>query len=119
MKVFCPVFLGLFLITCTATKIAKSLPAETAKEELLQLILAVSVDYQWYSAKAKVYIETPELQGGGRMNIRMIKDSLIWFNFKKMSIEGARGLVTPNEFTLIYRQEKRYEQGKFHELLEN
>lgn len=107
------------LLSCKSKKILSAITEDSAVEKLTAALSKVSVDYNWYSAKAKVRIETPEMKGGGRMNIRMIKDSLIWFNFKKISIEGARGLVTPDTFTMIYRQEKMYEKGNLQDLLDH
>ena len=90
---------------------------DNPKLELYNRISQNKLDFHWYSAKAKVRMETDRINGGGRMNIRMVSDSIIWFNFKKVSIEGARCLITPETFTILYRQEKKYENGRLSELL--
>ncbi len=107
---------SLFSISCAATKSTVS-RIKDAEQTLLNIVKESSLDYSWYSAKAKVRIESSELKGGGKMNIRMRRDSIIWFNFKKVSIEGARARITPTEYTLIYRTEKAYEKGSFESLI--
>jgi hypothetical protein len=110
---------GLVLIIFNSCKSSRVVFTElkNPEEVLFQRLQESSLAFDWFSAKAKVRLESNETIGGGRMNIRMKKDSIIWFNFKKVSIEGARGLISPYEFTLIYRTEKKYEAGKLSELL--
>ena len=74
--------------------------------------------YHWFSAKAKIKFEGEELRVGGRSNIRMISDSLIWMNFKKVSIEGSRALMTRDSFWIVYRFDDLYESGSFDELMD-
>lgn len=74
-------------------------------------------DYTWFSAKAKVKFEGESTSIGGRATIRMIKDSLIWMNFKKLSIEGSRILITRDSFWIAYRLDNLYESGTLQELL--
>ena len=102
----------LFLYSCKS-KISLLGEINNPTTILFNQISNESLDYQWFSTKAKVRLESSQSSGGGRMNIRIIRDSLIWFNFKKVSIEGARGLINPETFSIIYRNEKKYEVGDF------
>jgi len=90
-----------------------------ARDTLIQIIERGDVSFDHYSCKAKVRVESEALSGGGKMNIRMKKDSIIWFNFKKVSIEGARGLITPEEYSILYRTEKQYEQGSLEDMADH
>ncbi|MEE9374022.1 MAG: DUF4292 domain-containing protein [Saprospiraceae bacterium] len=105
------------LISSCKTPAATSTTALNSPEIVLfKKIEAASLDYKWFAAKAKVTIESENLSGRGRMNIRMKKDSLVWFNFKKISIEGLRGIINPQGFTLLYRTKNIFEKGKLHDL---
>lgn len=110
--------LMLFLSSCASKKIVLPTP-EDPTVTLFSKVKDSSKEYKWYSAKAKVRLESSELSGGGKMNIRMVRDSIIWFNFKKVSIEGARALITPDTFSIIYRTEKTYEIGSLTQLLDH
>ena len=109
--------IGLFF-SCKSKKVIRFDSDQTAKEALMERINDISIDYTWYSAKARIHLETSDMSGGGRMNIRMIRDSLVWFNFKKLSVEGARGLIQPDTFCIVYRLEKMYEKGDLKELFD-
>lgn len=102
------------LASCKSSSVLSNLP--NAEEVLYQKLYASALQFDWFSAKAKVRMESSQINGGGRMNIRMKKDSIIWFNFKKVSIEGARGIISPHQFTIIYRTEKKYERGALNQL---
>lgn len=87
-------------------------------EEILDGMQSAQRDYTWFSAKAKIKFEGEEMRLGGRSNIRMIKDSLIWMNFKKLSIEGSRALIRQDSFWIIYRLDDLYESGTYQELMD-
>lgn len=85
---------------------------------VLEGIASHQKEYTFFSAKGRVRFNGSEFKIGGRCNIRMIKDSLIWMNFKKVSIEGARVLITQDSFKIIYSYENYYEIGTFQAFLE-
>lgn len=85
--------------------------------ELLTGMESQQRDYHFFSAKARVKYVGDDMRGSGKANVRMIKDSLIWMNFKKLSIEGARTLIRPDSFYIVYRLEDMYESGTFEELM--
>ena len=87
-------------------------------EELLEGVKSHEQQYTFFSAKGRVKYNGDEFRMGGRCNILMIKDSLIWMNFKKLSIEGARVLITQDSFKIKYSYENCYEIGTLEEFLE-
>jgi hypothetical protein len=110
-------FFSLLILSCSSNKgFIKAKKATLS--EVLELMEVNKRQYVWFSAKAKVKVDGPEGSIGGRANIRMIKDSLIWMNFKKMSIEGSRALMTRDTFFIVYRLDDMYETGTLDELLD-
>lgn len=111
-------FLLLFVITaCTTSKKIKPVPFRNLNEVLTGLHQN-QIKYQYFSAKARIKYNGEESKAGGRSNIRMIKDSLIWMNFKKMSVEGARTLIRPDSCWVLYRFDDIYESGTTREFLD-
>jgi len=103
--------------SCKSTeKLAKV--KKTSLNELLESLDSNTHEYEYFSAKAKLKYNGPELNVSGRSNIRMIKDSLTWMNFKKVSIEGSRALMTQDSFWILYRFDDIYESGSFDELMD-
>ena len=66
------------------------------------------IDAEWLSTRASVKFTSSEEIRSFTSYIRLKKDSLIWMNFKKSSIEAARILITPDSFFLINRLDKAY-----------
>ena len=87
-------------------------------DEVLDGLKQQRVEYEFFSAKARIKFNGEDSKVGGRSNIRMIKDSLIWMNFKKLSIEGARTLITPDSCWVLYRFDDIYESGTTQEFLD-
>lgn len=105
------------LLSCSSKKVIK----KVKKVELPVLLMEMeenAPDYTWFSAKARVKFEGEEFRMTGRCNVRMIKDSLIWMNFKKLSVEGSRVLITQDSFWIVYRLDNLYESGTLDELME-
>jgi len=71
------------------------------------------IDYEWFSAKTKVNIETEDQKVALVSDIRIRKDSVIWMTFKKIGIEGARVQVTPESFQIINHLERNYREEPF------
>ena len=103
--------------SCKSTEKVSKLK-KTNLNELLERLESNTREYEYFSAKAKLKYNGPELNVSGRSNIRMIKDSLTWMNFKKVSIEGSRALMTQDSFWILYRFDDIYEAGSFDELMD-
>ena len=67
--------------SCKSTEKVSKLK-KTNLNELLERLESNTREYEYFSAKAKLKYSGPELNVSGRSNIRMIKDSLTWMNFK-------------------------------------
>lgn len=74
----------------------------------MKKLLDNAVDANWLGARAKISYD--DEYGGETFsaNIRLRKDSVIWMNFKKFSIEGARVLITPDSIFVIDRINGQY-----------
>ncbi len=66
------------------------------------------VDVEWLSAKARIGYSGEDRSFKVTANIRLRKDSVLWMNFKKLSVEVARVLITPDSIYLIDRHNKQY-----------
>ena len=66
------------------------------------------VDVEWLTAKARINYRDEEQSMKVSTSIRLRKDSILWMNFKKLSIEGARVLITPDSIYLMDRIHKEY-----------
>ena len=100
----------------TTNELSQAQPADL--QEVLDGLANLKKDYTWFTASARVRFQNSESRMGGRCNIRMIKDSLIWMNFKKLSIEASRILLTRDSFWIKYPLDKMYEAGPLNELLD-
>ncbi len=109
-------FLGLILLA-SACKSSSSLLSPDHKElklkkrsarYLVKKLQAEELDVEWLSAKARIGYEDNDRSFKVTANIRMCKDSIIWMNFKKFSVEVARVLITPDSIYLIDRHNKEY-----------
>lgn len=71
------------------------------------------VNAEWLGAKAKISYHDEYGGESFSANIRLRKDSLIWMNFKKFSLEGARALITPDSIYVIDRLNSQYSIQSF------
>ena len=95
---------------CRSSKVMTTHAPDLSLSEVLDtLIQKRPVYHDFYYAKAKVKYNGEESRIGGRAILMMIPDSLIWMNFKKLSVEGARILISPEQAQVLYRQDDLYE----------
>lgn len=81
---------------------------ERSSAYLLRKLNNNQIKADWLSARARVTFSSPEETRHFTSYIRLQRDSLIWMNFKKNSIEAARVLITPDSFFLINRLDNEY-----------
>jgi hypothetical protein len=104
----------LALSSCTALRRAHGDAAKPKSEKaLMKGLLENSVNADWLGAKAKISYNDEYGGESFSANIRMRKDSAIWMNFKKFSIEGARVLLTPDSIFVIDRINNEYTAKPF------
>lgn len=66
------------------------------------------IDFQYLSTRAKIKYKSPNEKSKATANIRIKKDSLIWFTLSNgVGIEGARGKITQDSVILMDRINKK------------
>lgn len=75
---------------------------------LLRQLSKNRVEAEWLSAKARATYKDDERTEKFNINFRYRKDSIIWLNVKKATVEAARIQITPDSFFLIDRLNKEY-----------
>jgi hypothetical protein len=104
--------LGMVTLLAVGCKTAGNVAGGPLKKRsarfLMKQLVEQQVEAEWFSAKAKISYadayETVKLSA----NIRMRKDSLIWMNFKKLSVEAVRMQITPDSIYIIDRLNNQY-----------
>lgn len=104
----CFIILSFLLTACKTTQSVSTVAPRQAKEVLDSLNIRY-IEYSFFTASARMKYNGEESKIGGRMKIIMQPDSLVWMNFKKFSIEGARVLIRADSVKILYRQEDVYE----------
>lgn len=99
------------------TSIANRTAPLRTKSDMLSALVAHNVDFDWWSGEGKISISSPEESGSGKTYLRMRKDSLVWMVGKKMSLEGVRLHMTPEEVVIKYPIEKVYQRAHLDHLL--
>ncbi len=80
---------------------------------LMQHLLESQVHANWFAGKAKITYADEYNRESFSTNIRIRKDSIIWMNFKKFSLEGARVLIRPDSIFVIDRINGQYAAKSF------
>jgi hypothetical protein len=103
----------LLLILASSCKVfrpattSEALPERNAKF-LLKKLVQQQVDADWFSARVKIDFQDDLLSLGATSQLRMRKDSAIWINLRKLSIEAGRALIRPDSFFVIDRINRQY-----------
>lgn len=109
--------LTLLMMSCKSKKVTNSPHdfRERTTEDLAEAIEKHNVDYEWFSAKAKIDFKSSYESGRGNSQVRIRKDSLIWMNFKKFGLTMARMQITPDSIYIMYPFDNYYERGTIEE----
>jgi hypothetical protein len=67
-------------------------------------------EYRWYTGKARLRASLPDTRVSATVNLRMVRDSLIWATVHKLGIEVARVLITPDSIVVVDRVNREYSQ---------
>lgn len=102
--------LGVLLGSCKAKKITSD--KMKSEKELQQALDLHNYDFDWFSAKGKLKYKNVYESGKATINVRMKKDSIIWLNITKFSIEIARVKMTPDSVYVVYRWERLYTRDR-------
>ncbi|MEM9821084.1 MAG: DUF4292 domain-containing protein [Bacteroidota bacterium] len=116
-KYLFPVFLLSILMfgACKSTKplVQVGELADKSSDTLVQFLVDRHIDVEWLSAKAKISFKDNSQSRKATANIRLRKDSVLWMNVKKLGIEAARILITPDSIYIVDRIHKEYAIGDF------
>lgn len=102
--------LGALLGSCKTNKITSD--KMKSEKELQHALDMHNQDFEWFSANGKIKFKNADESNWAKINVRMKKDSIIWLNIKRFSIELARVKMTPDSVYVVYRMERIYQQGK-------
>jgi hypothetical protein len=75
-------------------------------------------DYTWYTGKARVKASTPDSRMSATVNLRILKDSVIWATIDKLGFEVARIFITPDSVFVVDRLNKEYTRTSLAAFLE-
>jgi len=102
-------FLTISLSSCKTARNAKAVKIKNKSSKyILKKLADQRFEADWFSAKLRItYIDDYQTRKF-TANIRMRKDSIIWMNVKKLSVEAARIKITPDSIYAIDRLNKEY-----------
>jgi len=102
--------LPLLILSCKTIKKGEDFELKKTKSEkfLLKKMIENQVDAESLAAKAKVTVRDESGVTKFTANFRWLKDSLIWMNFKKVSVEAARVQITADSIVILDRMNKKY-----------
>lgn len=108
----------LLLAGCKRPPVRSDRPAtdstETAKTPDFNV---EEIDFRYLTAKSKLSFKSNEQDiKNASVNIRMRKDSLIWFTVGQLGITGARGLITRDSVRIVNILQREVYQYSFAEL---
>ncbi len=83
---------------------------ERSEDDLVKAVTKHNVAFDWFSCKAKINFESSYESGRVTANVRIKRDSIIWMNFKKFGITGARMQIRPDSIYVVYPFENYYEK---------
>ena len=102
----------ILLISSMGCKAGKKAGKTTLKPKssnyLLKRIVKNDYEPEWVVAKGKLSFKDEYQSFRGSFNLRIRKDSVIWLNIKKLSIEGARIQINQDSVFAIDRMNKQY-----------
>ncbi len=79
-----------------------------SKTYVLKALQSHQIETPIFNAKAKIKYDDGEQKIAFTSNLRMVRDSFIWFNGSILGFEGARILIRPDSIFVINRLERSY-----------
>lgn len=94
---------------CTGSKkIAKPDPVDNTAIEAFDLVKGNALEFDQFNVKADLDIKSSMFSGGAKLQLRMVKDSALWFSVNKFGVEVARGLITVDSIQAVERLQRTY-----------
>ncbi len=109
-----------FLTACksTPTRVIRNYPVKSSSE-LVALIENSQLQFEHFSAKASVDVQTPDQSNSFRATLRIRRDSALWVSVSPaMGIEVFRLLCTQDSVLYIDKLKKEYFRGTYNKLNE-
>lgn len=69
--------------------------------------------FQYYSGKARLKARTPDARMSATLNLRIVRDSVVWATIDKLGFEVARVLIRPDSVFIVDRLNKEYSVNAF------
>jgi hypothetical protein len=101
-----------------AGSIIMDTPATPEMEIMLRKVMDTQVNYTWFSATGQGKVDWDGQRLSAKVNVRILRDSVIWVQIQKLGFEVGRMMVTPDSAFFINRFERTYAVGRTEDLLE-
>lgn len=106
--------ISLFLMNCKSRK--KVIDPVNVSQQKIDEIWNSNVDFDFLSIRSKANIESPTINIGFTLNVKMKKDSILWLSAGIMGFEGYRMLITTDSVKMLDKQNKKYYEYSILEL---
>jgi len=80
------------------------------------MVTPIRVNVETLEGDGTARIDTKDENLSFSFKLRMIKDSVIWFQLKKLGLEGVRAMATPTRLVYIDRLHRTYTSKEWSEL---
>ena len=108
-KIICAMFLLLILSSCVSSRSTYSTLPILSRDQLLANLSQQEENCNTLRSSLKAHIKFPEKKLNLSMEMRLIKDSILWISVRPLfGIEVARILYKPNQIIIIDRINKCY-----------
>jgi hypothetical protein len=84
---------------------------------MMNKVKATQLPYKWFAASGTGKIDWDGQRLSGRINVRILHDSIIWVQIQKLGFEVGRMLITPDSAFFINRFERTYSRYGTREFL--
>ena len=100
---------SLLILSCKSAGPIARIPLEMKSDKaIIELLKNNEFNYETFTGKANVSIQTGKKKNSIKASIRMRKDSAIWINFSYIGFAGARILLTPDSIKMINYKDENY-----------
>lgn len=106
--VICFFAFTLTLNGCKTTKVVEKKVDEKSEEYFLGKLMSEEINFDWFTAKAKIKYNDENTGITVSSSIKMKKDSLVWMNVKKFGLEVARVMITSDSVYVMDRFNREY-----------
>ena len=93
-------------------------PATPEMEAMLQRVIDTQVDYTWFSATGQGKVDWDGQRLSAKVNVRILRDSVIWVQIQKFGFEVGRLMVRQDSAFFINRFDHTYSIGRTRDILE-